>query len=412
MKQSQLFGTTRKSVGQEEIAKNAILLQRGGYIHRTMAGVYVYLPLGWRILQRITAIVREELNKLPATQELLMPAMQPLSLWEETGRREEYRDIMYEVANEQVGLGPTHEEIVTDLFRHMVHSYRELPVAVYQIQTKFRKELRAKSGLLRGREFLMKDLYSFHLTEESLDEYYKQAQQAYAAIYERCGLRAILTEASGGTFSKYSHEYQVVNPAGEDDIFLNIDGTYARNKEIVPDENDPELIHFGGGTVTKVQATEVGNIFKLNRRFSEALDAAVLDDQGNRVQAWMGCYGIGISRLLGVVTEIYGDEKGSIKWPENLAPYKVHILDLTADRQGVALYETLGNSRDDVLVDDRGRSAGEQFNDADLIGAPYRVIVSPRSLEKGGAEVKTVETGETRIISLDQLSAFIAEKLA
>jgi prolyl-tRNA synthetase len=413
MRQSHLFGTTRRSISSEETSKNAILLQRGGYVSRSQAGVYSFLPLGLRVLQNISAIVRNEMSTLPDTQELLMPALQPLALWRESERLEEYDEVMYRVLEEDIGLGPTHEEIITDLFRQNVHSYKELPLAVYQIQTKFRKELRAKSGVMRGREFLMKDLYSFHETKEDLDRYYEEAQTAYHHIFERCGLEAILTEASGGSFStEPSHEFQVVNGAGEDTIYLNAAGTLARNKEIVPNENDSELAEFGGGMVRKIEATEVGNIFKLNQRFSKGLGATVANEAGEQVPVWMGCYGIGISRLFGVITEIFGDvESGTIRWPREVAPFQVHLLDLTADLQGAQAHLDLEAADIPVLYDDRQRPAGEKFADADLIGAPARVIVSPRSLEQGGAEVRLLPSTQTEIVPLDVLATRLKEWL-
>ncbi|MCC2631794.1 MAG: proS, partial [Patescibacteria group bacterium] len=378
MKQSQLFGGTRKDISGEEASKNAILLQRGGYINKTMAGVYAYLPLGLRVLQNVSTIVREEMNALPGAQEVLLPALQPKELWEESGRwNEAVADVMYTVDSESIGLGPTHEEVVTDLFRQYVSSYKELPAAVYQIQTKFRSEPRAKSGLLRGREFLMKDLYSFHTTEESLDEFYEMAKGAYAKVYSRCGLDAILTEASGGMFSKYSHEYQVVAEAGEDTIFINGAGDYAKNKEIVESEE---------GEGRKESSIEVGNIFKLNRKFSTPMAAQVATESGEKTDVWMGCYGIGISRLIGTIVEVMGDESGKIVWPEEVAPFRAHLIDLTPDGQGETLYNDLNTAGVSVLYDDRDRSAGEKFADADLIGAPHRLIISKRSLASGGVE--------------------------
>lgn len=391
MHQSQLFGTTRQTVSHEEESVNAILLTRGGYIDKTAAGVTSFLPLGFKVIEKIKRIVRDELNKLPGTQELLMPTLQPRELWEETGRWDDagMKEIMYRVGDTNVGLGATHEENVVDLFRKVASSYKDLPAAVYQIQTKFRKELRPKSGLLRGREFIMKDLYSFHLTEESLTDYYEQVAAAYLRIFERCGLAAVRTEASGGVFSKqHSDEFQVINAVGEDTIYLNSAGDRALNKEVVEGENDPRLLEWGGGEVRAAQATEVGNIFRLGTKFTEPMNALVTTESGERVVPVMGCYGIGVSRLMGTIVELYGSaEKGSIAWPSGLAPYDLHLIDLTADKQGEAIYQELHNAGKSILFDNRDKSAGEKFADADLIGATTRIIVSKRSLEAGGVEV-------------------------
>jgi prolyl-tRNA synthetase len=403
MRQSQQFGSTRRDISKEETSKNAILLQRGGYVNKTLAGVYAYLPLGLRIVQNISAIVREEMDKLPHTQELLMAAMQPKELWEESGRWAEYEEVMYRIEEAGGGLGPTHEEIITDLFRQYVSSYKDLPIAAYQIQTKFRKEARAKSGLLRGREFLMKDLYSFHTTEEELQNYYELVKQAYYRVYERCGLNAVLTEASGGTFSKFSHEFQVVTEVGEDTIYLNADGTLARNKEIVPDENSSDILDFGGGQLNKKNAIEVGNIFPLNRKFSTPMAAQVALENGEKTDVWMGCYGLGVTRLIGTIVEVLASSEGKIVWPNDVAPFQVHLIDLTPDKHGEAAYQLLKQAGVSVLYDDRDLTAGQKFTDADLIGSPMRLIVSKRSLESGGVEVKRMQTEESTVVPVDHL---------
>lgn len=403
MRQSQLFGTTRRETPKDEESKNAILLIRGGYINKTMAGVYSYLPLGLRVLHNLVRILREEMNRLPHTQEVLMPALQPRELWEESGRWEAAQEGMYTVDHEKVALGPTHEEIVTDLFRQNGSSYKDLPLGLYQIQNKFRRELRAKSGLLRGREFLMKDLYSFDLTAEGLNSYYEEVKKAYAAIFRRAGLKTVVTLASGGIFSKYSEEFQAITPSGEDTIYLNPAGDYARNQELVKAEDDPDLLEFSGGHLDKVQAIEVSNIFKLNDRISAPMQAQVSSQNGEKVTVWMGCYGIGISRLMGTIVEVLGDESGKIPWPKEIAPFQVHLLDLTPDQQGEKLYEELHSAGINILYDDRGdRMAGEKFADADLIGAPVRLVISKRSLESGGVEMSS-GSEQSEIISLSEI---------
>lgn len=403
MRQSELFQPTYREAPGGEESKNAILLIRGGYVQKIMAGNYALLPLGLRVFKKITEIVREEMNALPRTQELLMPSLQPRELWEESGRWATYTadGEVYTVDEDSMMLGPTHEEIATHLFRTHVSSYKQLPLGLYQIQTKFRKELRAKSGLLRGREFQMKDLYSFHVDEADCLSYYEQVAAAYLKIYARCGLEAIRTKATGGLFSKYSDEFQVATPAGEDTIYLRSDGLEARNKELVPDEKDPELLDYCGGEVKTLKSIEVGNIFPLGKRFSKPMKAQVTDADGSAVDVWMGCYGIGLSRLLGAVTELFGIEKGSISWPESLAPYRVHLLDLTSDFQGSSLYRELVKTGIEVLYDDRPKTAGEKFADADLIGAPVRLVISKRSLEAGGIERSY--RGEKQIVTLEEI---------
>lgn len=411
MRQSTLFTTTRKEAPHEETSKNAILLQRGGYIDKALAGAYSYLPLGLRVIKKISTIVREEMDSLPRTQEILMPALQPRELWQETGRWDDpgMREVMYRVGEgDVVALGATHEENITDLFRKLFHSYKELPVAAYQIQTKFRNEPRAKSGLLRGREFIMKDLYSFHSSEEDLDQYYEQAAEAYLRVFARCGIAAVRTEASGGVFSKqHSDEFQAVCEVGEDTIYLNAEGTRAWNKEVVTDESDPRLKEWGGGEARAVQAIEVGNIFRLGTKYSAQMGAVVTLENGETQPAYMGCYGIGVSRLMGTVVEIYGDSTGKgarIVWPEAIAPVRVHLLDLTNERKAEPLYLMLQEAGLEVLFDDRDRRAGEKFADADLIGAPWRVVVSERSLEAGGAEVQRWPEEQADILAFETVA--------
>jgi prolyl-tRNA synthetase len=405
MKQSQLFGRTRHDISKDEESVNAILLTKGGYIDKTAAGVTSYLPLGLKVIENIKAIVRDELNRLPATQEVLMTALQPKKLWEETGRWDHasVKDVMYRVEDESMGLGASHEENATDLFRKFIHSYKELPTSIYQLQTKFRKELRARSGLLRGREFIMKDMYSFHLTQEDFESYYEQSAVAYDNIFKRMGLDTLRTAASGGIFStQLSDEFQVVNDAGEDIIYVT-DDNRAWNEEVFEQEHGDEAVK----TTRTVRCTEVGNIFRLGTKYTEAMKAQVTGENGQPAEVIMGCYGIGISRLAGVVVEVFGDvEKGKIAWPSSLAPFKVHLIDLTPDKQGATLYEKMKGEGKDVLYDDRDMQAGAKFGDADLIGAPMRIVISKRSLENGGAEVVrnwNTAPEEKEIVSLDHL---------
>jgi len=415
MRQSNLFFTTKREVPAGEVSKNAILLERGGYVQKTLAGAYSYLPLGLLVIRKIGNIVREEMNKLPRTSEVQMTILQPRELWEETGRWDDagMKEIMYRVGDDNsAGLGASHEENVTDLFRHLFSSYKELPMAAYQINTKFRKEARAKSGLLRGREFLMKDLYSFHASEEDLDTYYEYAAAAYMQVYERMGLKAIRTEASGGVFSKqHSDEFQIICEVGEDDIYLNATGDLAWNKEVIDGEDDPKLLEFSGGEIRKASAVEAGNIFRLGTKYTAAMNAQVSGENGERIPVYMGCYGIGVSRLMGILVEIFGslgeNNRGAkIVWPESVAPVQCHILDLLNDGTAEQLYTHLSNLGVDVLLDDRSdKTAGEKFADADLIGAPHRIVVSKRSLEAGGLEYSLWQKEDAKILSSEDVFA-------
>lgn len=416
MRQSHLFTHTSRENPHDEESKNAILLQRGGYIHKTLAGAYTFLPLGLRVLRKVADIIRKELNQLPHTSEVQMTILQSKETWSETGRwdSEGMREVMYRVAGEgdeqpSTGLGATHEENVTDIFRSLFHSYRELPLAVYQIQTKFRKEARPKSGLLRGREFLMKDLYSFHTSKESLDEYYEAVAAAYLRIFAGVGLQAIRTEASGGVFSKeHSDEFQVICPVGEDDIYLNTAGDRALNKEVVESDHDPRLLEFSGPEPRKVSSIEVGNIFRLGTKYSEPMNARVTLADGSEQAVYMGCYGIGVSRLVGTLVELYGEAgeggKGArIVWPAHVAPVACHILDLAHDGMAETLYTQLLAAGVEVLWDDRQDvTPGEKFADADLIGAPHRAVVSKRSQEAGGVEYRMWPSEEIQILSVEE----------
>lgn len=392
MRYSRLLGKTTKSAPADAESVNARLLTQGGYINKQMAGVYNYLPLGLRVLTKIQTIVREEMNEAGAS-EILMPALTQEENYTTTGR--EGMDILFHLQIEggsKAVLNPTHEEIVTPLVKTYAFSYRDLPVSVYQIQNKFRNEARAKSGLLRGREFNMKDLYSFHTTEEDLNEYYEKMKAVYFKIYKRLGLGEMthITFASGGAFSKYSHEFQAVCPIGEDTIFVCEKCGTAVNKEIIDEQNScPTCLNVD---LVEKKAIEVGNIFKLMTRFSDAFDFKYKDAQGENHPVMMGCYGLGPSRVMGTLVEIFNDEKGII-WPEAVAPYKVHLVSLGADEEvkqaAEKMYQDLINEGVEVLFDDREKpSAGEKLSDADLIGIPYRFLISKKTLADKGVELK------------------------
>lgn len=402
MRQSHLFTKTRKEAPKDEVSKNAQLLIRGGYIHKEMAGVYSYLPLGLRVLNKINGIIREEMNGIGG-QELFMPSLQDPNLWKKTGRWDDaVVDVWFKSALQaggEVGLAWTHEETITQLLSHFVHSYKDLPLAAYHIQNKFRNEVRAKSGIMRTREFLMKDLYSFSRTEEEHNTFYEACSDAYLRIFNRLGIgdKTYKTFASGGAFSKFSHEFQTLAEAGEDVVYVNEEKGVAVNEEVLAVANLEEL---GVSTEDLVERTsiEVGNIFSLGTKFSEALGLTYTDEAGASRPVIMGCYGIGPARSMGTVVELLSDEKG-IVWPQSIAPFAVHLVALNTDSAEVrdyadGIYESLSRRGVEVLYDDRDARAGEKFADSDLIGIPYRVVVSAKTKEQNAFEVVERATGE------------------
>ncbi|MEK7152056.1 MAG: aminoacyl--tRNA ligase-related protein, partial [Patescibacteria group bacterium] len=403
MRQSHLATKTRKEAPADEVANNAKLLIRAGFIDKLGAGVYTYLPLGLRVLKNIENVIRRAMNAAGG-QEILMPSLQPKENWEKTGRWNTMDDL-YKVkdsSGRENALGPTHEEVVVPLATQLVSSYKDLPLYLYQIQNKFRMELRAKSGLLRGREFMMKDLYSFHATEEDLEAYYEKMKGVYHNIFEAVGLGGMtrLTFASGGSFSKYSHEFQTVTPAGEDTIYLCESCRVAVNKEIIAEQNVcPEC---GNKELKEERSIEVGNIFNLKTKFSDAFGLTYKDNAGAEQKVLMGCYGIGLSRVMGAVAEVLSDERGLL-WPQSIAPFSVHLLSLGKDAEAEVLYEALRAKGIEVLYDDRDVSAGEKFADSDLIGIPLRMVVSKKSLEAGGIEVKKRLEKEAEILTKEEL---------
>jgi len=415
---SQLFTKTSKDTHGDASSINADLLTRAGFIHKTMAGVYSYLPLGLVVLRKIENIVREEMNAIGG-QEILMSGLSPKESWVKTGRWEGF-DALFKVpaaGDTEYGLNPTHEEVITPLVKNFVQSYKDLPFGAYQIQTKFRNEPRAKSGVLRGREFLMKDLYSFHADQEDLDDYYEVVHGAYDKIFERLGLSDITyyTYASGGSFSKFSHEFQVVLKQGEDSIFVSIEAEkqgkrIAINKEIY-EAGATECPETGAKDFREERASEAANIFKLGTKFSEPFDLQYTDAQGKQYPIPMGCYGIGVSRLMGIVVEALADDDG-MRWPENLAPAAVHIVPIAktedddAYKEAVALYSKLIKAGTSAIIDDRlGASVGAKLADADLIGCPKRIVISPKTLDAEGAEVKDRMSGE---VTMQEISHCIS----
>jgi prolyl-tRNA synthetase len=395
---------------KEDLSKNAQLLIRAGFVNCLMSGVYSYLPMGLRVLTKISNIVREEMNKIGA-QEILMPVLQPREIWDTTGRWDKV-DVLFKLkghGDKDLALGPTHEEVVSPLVGLFINSYKDFPKAVFQIQTKFRNEPRAKSGILRGREFLMKDMYSFHTSQEDLDEFYEKSIVAYKNVYNRCGIgdKTILTFASGGVFSKYSHEFQTITPAGEDFVY-KVKDDLALNNEIIDDPEVLKEFNIKDKNLLKTEKTiEVGNIFKLGTKFTSAFNVKYNDRDGSEKIPPMGCYGIGISRVMGAVVECLGDEKGLV-WPEEIAPFKAHLVGLSFKEDEVAkcdeIYDKLLKAGIDVLYDDRREtSAGEKLNDADLFGIPHRLVVSSKTLTEGKVEYRKRNDDRTQLMKLEEI---------
>lgn len=411
MKYSKLFSKTTKQAPSDEVSKNAQLLIQAGFIYKEMSGAYVYLPLGLRVLTKIMNIIREEMNAIGG-EEILMTALQDKEVWEKTNRwSDEIVDNWFKtkLKNEtELGLGFTHEEPLTKLMRGYIRSYRDLPVYVYQIQTKFRNEARAKSGLMRGREFFMKDLYSFSRSLKEHEEFYERSKTAYKNVFDRVGIgdRTYITFASGGTFSKYSHEFQTLTEAGEDTVFISEDKKIAINKEVYTDEVLSDLGLTKEELIEK-EAVEVGNIFSLGTKFSDAFGLTYSDEEGQEKPAIMGSYGIGPGRLMGAIVEVLSDDKG-IVWPESVAPFQVHLVGLDLDDGEIRgraekVYQELQDKGIEVLFDDRvDVAAGAKFTDADLIGMPYRLVVSRRTGDQ--VEFKKRTESEVKLVSLESLS--------
>jgi prolyl-tRNA synthetase len=421
MLQSELFTKTEKNIPKDEKSINAILLQRAGFVHKEMAGVYSFLPLGLKVLRKIENITREEMKKIGG-EEIFMTVLQPKELWQKTNRWSEGvgKNVMYKTSQfgQEIGLGPTHEEMLTNIVRNYVKSYEDLPKYVFQIQTKFRKELRPKSGLLRGREFGMKDLYSFNKTEESFRKFYNKVKKAYFNIFKRCKLQAILTEASGAGFTKdYTHEFQVLTKDGEDTITYCPKLHFSQNKEITKYKKGDKC-PVCKRALKQGKSIEVGNIFPLGTKYSEALGAFYQDRNGEKKPIVMGSYGIGTSRLMGAIVEVFHDKNGMI-WPLSVAPFHFHLLklnssdkktDLKVKSISKKLYFNLQKKGFEVLYDDRiNKSSGEKLVEADLIGLPYRIVVSEKTVKKNSVEVKERNKKQVKVVKLNNLNKFLQE---
>lgn len=410
MKRTELFTKTSKTVPADETSLNAKLLIKAGYVHKEMAGVYAYLPLGLRTLEKIKAIIREEMNAIGG-EELLMTNLQPKAVWQTTGRWDDKLvDIWFKAklqTGEDIGLAWSHEEPIMNMLRDYVHSYKDLPVAVYQFQTKLRNELRAKAGIMRGREFLMKDMYSVHATKGDLEQFYNSVIEAYKRIYGRLGIGDLtyVTFASGGAFTKYSHEFQTICDAGEDWLYLDRENNVAVNEEVLDDA--VRDLKLDRNKLEKVRSAEVGNIFNFGTEKAEQMGITFADRDNTQKPFYYGSYGIGVTRVMGVIAELFSDDRGLV-WPDNIAPYRVYLVTIGTDsavlEQGQKVYDQLQSAGVDVLWDDRADARpGEKFADGDLMGIPHRVVISSKTIAAGALEYKgrTAESSEN--LSLEQL---------
>lgn len=406
MKQTQLFTKTRKEAPRDEVSKNAQLLIRAGYIHKEMAGVYSYLPLGLRVLKKIENIIREEMNAIGG-QEIEMTTLQDSEIWKKAGKWDDDKvDVWFKTHlknGSELGLAFSHEEPLAEIVRNHVSSYKDLPLFIYQFQTKFRNELRAKSGIMRGREFLMKDMYSFTRTDDELMEFYEQSKTAYWNVMHRVGLEdyTYITRADGSVFGPWSDEFQVISDAGEDTIYIHKETKQAVNKEVYTPET-LEKMNLDESELEEVRSIEAGNIFPIGTGVSETLNLTFTDESGNQQPIVMGSYGIGLGRLMGTVVEVLSDGKGII-WPESIAPFRVHVLSFGKDEEALDVYTKLTEAGIEVLLDDRDVSPGEKLADADLLGIPFRVVVSEKTCSEGKVEIKERSQEEMNLVSVEEL---------
>lgn len=408
MRLSQNFTKTLKDAPSDEVAKNAQLLIRAGFVYKEMAGAYAYLPLGLRVIEKIKQIVREEMNAIQSS-ELLMTSLQRKEIWEKTGRWDEkVVDIWFKSVLQdgtQVGLGWSHEEPIVEMLKGYVRSYKDLPVSVYQFQTKMRNELRAKSGIMRGREFVMKDMYSLHANAADMEQYYNGAIEAYKNVFNRLGIgeETYVTFASGGAFTKFSHEFQTICDAGEDIIYLHREKNIAVNEEVI-DEAVAEL-GISRDELEKVKTAEVGNIFNFGTQKTDEMGLYYVDSDGKQQSLYLGSYGIGITRAMGVVVEKFADDKG-IVWPESIAPARVYLVSIgDVNDQAQKLYDQLQAAGIETIWDDRDERPGAKFADADLMGIPHRVVISPKTIEQNSVEYKPRTTDNTELLTVETLLA-------
>lgn len=410
MRVTELFTKTRKQAPADEVSKNAQLLIKAGFIHKEMAGVYAYLPLGLRVLENIKAIIREEMNGVGG-QELLMTSLQSKETWEVTSRwDDEVVDVWFKSQlkdGTDVGFGWSHEEPIVNMVKQQLSSYKDLPINVYQFQTKLRNELRAKSGIMRGREFLMKDMYSCSVSEEQHEKFYQATIEAYNRIFDRLGIGedTYVTFASGGAFTQFSHEFQTVCEAGEDVIYLDEEHNIAVNEEVLNDETLNKL-NVKKEDLKKVKSAEVGNIFNFGTHKSEQMNFTFTNEAGEREFVHLGSYGIGVTRVMGVIVEKLADDKGLV-WPANIAPFQVYLARL-GDKPEVVkaaddLYHQLQETNIEVLYDDRDVRPGEKFADAELIGIPYRVVISEKTVAEGKVELKARTDSDSTLVTTEEI---------
>ena len=415
MRMSQIFTKTAKTAPADEVSKNAQLLIRAGVVYKVMAGVYAYTPLGLRVLENIKQIVREEMNAIGG-QELIMTNLQRRETWEATGRwSDEVVDVWFKTRlqdDTELGLAWSHEEAIMEMMQQYVKSYKDLPVSVYQFQTKLRNELRSKSGIMRGREFVMKDMYSLHATQEDMDQYYERVIEAYKRCYARFGIgdSTFVTFAGGGAFTKFSHEFQTICEAGEDTLYVNADQTVAVNEEVL-DDATMEL-GISRDDLLPVVSAEVGNIFKFGTEKAEQMGIMYTGEDGKQHPIYLASYGIGITRVMGVIAEKMSDDKGLV-WPENVAPFKVHVVAIGDKGQELAstLHTELAEKGVEVLLDDRAERPGVKFADAELMGLPWRITIGERAIDSDGLfELTERATGETKKLDYQQLLGFYLER--
>lgn len=408
MRRSKLFTKTLREAPSDEVSKNAQLLIRAGYVYKEMAGAYAYLPLGLRVLEKIKQIVREEMDSIDSN-ELVMTTLQRKEVWERTTRwSDDVVDIWFKTKlkdETEVGLGWSHEEPIVEMMKQYVHSYKDLPASLYQFQTKMRNELRVKSGVMRGREFVMKDMYSFHATAEDLEQYYQKSIDAYLRVYKRLGIGddTYVTFASGGAFTKFSHEFQTICEAGEDTIYLHRGKNIAVNEEVLDDAVKELGIH--PDELEKVKTAEVGNIFNFGTQKTDEMGLYYVDAEDKQRSLHIGSYGIGVTRVMGVIAEKMSDDKGLV-WPEGIAPFQAYLVSIgEVDTEAEKLYNTLQSKGVEVLWDDRAARPGEKFADADLMGIPWRIVVSEKTLAENKVELKARTSDETNLLTVDEVLA-------
>lgn len=409
MRLSQLFTKTSKTLPADESAKNAQLLIQAGYIYKVMAGVYAYTPLGLKVLENIKQIVREEMDKVDG-QEIIMSSLQPKQTWERTGRWDDQAvDVWFKSKlkdGTEVGFGWSHEEAIMEMMQQFIHSYKDLPTSVYQFQTKLRNELRAKSGIMRGREFIMKDMYSLHVSQADMDGYYDKVIEAYKRCFERLGIGDVtfVTFAAGGAFTKYSHEFQTICEAGEDVLYVNDDYSVAVNEEVLDDAT--KELNVDKATLRPIKSAEVGNIFKFGTEKSEKMGIYFTDENGQQQPIYLASYGIGITRVMGVIVEKLSDDKGLV-WPETIAPAQVYIARVGAADEVVKnadeLYNHLTEAGATVLYDDRDVRPGQKFADADLLGIPYRLVISDKTVAAKQYELKNRQSDQVQQVDLEDV---------